>query len=497
MLRFVKRSGAAFLAALFLITSATAYAAEVTEETSAGAEATEPASAEAETTAAPEARPVENAYELNGPDVYAETYCVIDGNTGEVLFSKDPEKRMYPASCTKMLTALLVLENVEDLEQTLTFTQTAINIDPSSSTLEPKAMVGETMTVKDALYGMLLKSANECGAMLGEYVAGSEAAFAEMMNRKAAEIGCTNSHFMNAYGIHHDEHYTTAHDLALILKACMENERYRELNATKSYIIKDTNMCGARAFNIGHAMIYGTFEEEGVIGGKTGSTPQAGRCLATACERDGRYIITTVMKSTADFYYLDTSVLLEYTYGTLVNHTMAPLEWVETNDTVVPNDNVRVRYSPSVKGAVCGMAYTEQQYKRRAIYGDWSMIEYDGRLLYVMSAYLDSLNPELVPETEAYVYTTEATTEETLETEETETVTESETVEETTERRGGTIETQDPNAVEKEKPDSKKIFNNLTVIIPAVAAVALIAVWVVVCVKRYQEIKNRKKRHRK
>ena len=248
MLRIVKRFGAVFLAALILTTSEAAFAAEA-EPAESAAEAETPAPE----TAAPQT--VENSYELHGPDIYGETYCVIDGNTGEVLYSKDPEKKMYPASCTKMLTALLVLENVPDLSQTLTFTKSAIDIDPSSSTLEPKAMVGETMTVKDALYGMLLKSANECGAMLGEYVAGSEAAFADMMNAKAAEIGCTNSHFMNAYGIHHDEHYTTAHDLALILRACMQNERYRELNATKSYIIPDTNMCGARAFNIGHAMI--------------------------------------------------------------------------------------------------------------------------------------------------------------------------------------------------------------------------------------------------
>lgn len=495
MFRFTKRAVAVFLAAMVLMTSSAAYAAEV-EET--------PAVETAAETEAPAVQPVENAYTLNGPDIYGETYCVIDGITGEILFSKDPERRMYPASCTKMMTALLVLENIPDLSQTLTFTQSAIDIDPSSSTLEPKAMVGETMTVKDALYGMLLKSANECGAMLGEFVAGSEAAFADMMNAKAAAIGCTNTHFMNAYGIHHDEHYTTAHDLALILRACMENERYRELNATKSYIIPDTNMCGPRAFNIGHAMIYGTYEEEGVIGGKTGSTPQAGRCLATACERDGRYIITTVMKSTAENYYPDTSVLLEYTYGTLVNHTMAPLQWVETNDMVVPNDNVRVRYSPSLRGAVCGMAYMEQQYKRRGIYGEWSMIEYDGRLLYVKSSYLVSQNPELVPETTEYVYVPEPETEPESVTEENEAYEETadvndteESVKETTERHGGVIETQDPNAVEKKPPmDKKKLFDTLSIVIAAVAALALIAVWCVALVGRLNQKRRRRKRKR-
>ena len=158
-----------------------------------------------------------------GPDVYGESYCVIDGNTGEILISKNAHERLYPASTTKILTALLVLENVQNLNQYMTFTPTAINIDPSSSTLDPKAKIGERMTVKDALYGMLLKSANECGAMLGEFVAGSEAAFAAMMNARAAEIGARDSHFMNAYGIHHPDQYTTAYDAAQEAQALSEH----------------------------------------------------------------------------------------------------------------------------------------------------------------------------------------------------------------------------------------------------------------------------------
>ena len=120
-----------------------------------------------------------------GPDICGATYCVIDGNTGDVVLSQNKDVPLYPASTTRVMTALIVLEEVEDLNQMLTFTESAINIDPSSSTLDPKAAVGEQMKVVDALYGMLLKSANECGAMLGEFVAGSEAAFAEKMNKKA------------------------------------------------------------------------------------------------------------------------------------------------------------------------------------------------------------------------------------------------------------------------------------------------------------------------
>lgn len=343
----------------------------------------------------------EGAYE--GPDIFAHTYCVINGDTGEVLMSKNKDERMFPASTTKILTALIVLENVEDLSQELTFTHSAVDIDPSSSTLDPKAMEGETMTVKDALYGMLLKSANECGAMLGEFVGGSEEKFAEMMNEKAAEIGAVNSHFMNAYGIHHEEHYTTAYDLCLILKAAMENERYRELNGTKEYTISETNLCTSRTFPIGHQMMNGMFEteSEGVIGGKTGSTPQAGRVLTTATDRDGLYTISVLMGSDTENQYSDEAVLQEFTYGFLKKE-IAPVEWVPVGDKVTVTENVRVRYSPSVNAGVAGMLEAGEELERKAVYGDWSMVTYEDRDCCVASQYLNSNEPEKVPETTAY-----------------------------------------------------------------------------------------------
>ncbi len=334
-----------------------------------------------------------------GPDIFAETYCVLEGESGAVLLQKDMLKRMYPASTTKILTALLTLENVEDLNQSVTFTKSAVSVDPSSSTLNPKAMEGETMTVRDVLYGMLLKSANECAAMLGEVVGGSEENFAAMMNARAAEIGCRDSHFVNAHGFHSDDHYTTAYDLALILREAMKNPRYRELNATTVYTIPATNMCGERIFPMGHQMIGGTEIEEGCIGGKTGSTPQAGRTLATAVERDGLYTISTLMRSSTECYYADERVLLEYTYG-LYNGTLAPVHFVETNDIVTPTDNVRLRYSPSMNGAVAGTFQTGQSLERVGIYGDWSMLKGDNRMLYAATKFLRS--DREVPETEAY-----------------------------------------------------------------------------------------------
>ena len=443
-----------------------------------------------------------------GPDLYAETYCVLEGNSGVVLMQKDMNKKMYPASTTKILTALLTLENVEDLDQPVTFTKSAVSVDPSSSTLSPKAMEGETMSVRDVLYGMLLKSANECAAMLGEFVGGSEENFAAMMNARAAEIGCLNSHFVNAHGFHNDDHYTTAYDLALILREAMMNPRYRELNATTVYTIPATNMCAERTFNMGHQMIGGTEAEEGCIGGKTGSTPQAGRTLATAVDRDGLYTISTLMKSSTENYYADERVLLEFTYG-LYNGTKRPVEFVETNDIVTPIDNVRLRFSPSLNGAVSGTFMVGEKIERVGIYEGWSMLKGEGRMLYAASDYLES--DREVPETEAYdpatsdepVFLmeipketepetepeTESSPEETGETEQEESASETESAKEKTEKETEKT-TAFPEPTEAETPPDVSLKDKLIVGIPALLLLALIAVWIAIAVRRRRQKKS-------
>ena len=427
-----------------------------------------------------------------GPDIFAKTYCVIDGNTGEVLMEKDKDVHMFPASTTKILTALLVLENVEDLSQELTFTETAINIDPSSSTLDPKAMIGETMTVKDALYGMLLKSANECGAMLGEFVAGSEEAFAELMNQKAQEIGAVNSHFMNAYGIHDPEHYTTAYDLCLILQAAMQNERYRELNGTLSYTIPATNMCGARTFPMGHAMLNGSYsvESEGVIGGKTGSTPQAGKVLATATERNGFYTISTLMGSDAENMYADEAVLQEFTYG-IHDRIIPPVEWVETNDEVRTTTGVRVRNAPTQKAGIAGTVYEGETLKRLGIYESWSKVEFNGRECFIASELLNSLEPEKVPETESYVWPEPETEPETTE----ETTTETESTETAAPESSTEPETASETEAERSTPEKTGMSEKeLTAFLETILPLALIAVLLLIWLLLYiSHLKKKKK----
>ncbi len=430
-----------------------------------------------------------------GPEIFAESYCVLDGETGEVLMSKNKDEKLYPASTTKIMTAILVLENISDLSMPVTFTSTAVAVDPSSSTLEPKASAGETMTVKDVLMGMLLKSGNECAALLGELVGGDEAHFAGMMNEKAKELGAYNTHFVNAHGFHNDDHYTTAYDLALILRAAMQDERYREINATVRYTIPTTNMAPERTFMIGHGMINGAVPAEGVIGGKTGSTPQAGKTLATACIRDGFYTISTLMKSDTENVYADETVLLEYAYG-FHDHSIRPYEPVRFQDEVTPLENVRLRYSPSLNGGVAGMFETGYFMERTGMYGDWSLLkDDDGRTVYAATAYLKStLNPELIPVTEPYVYVepeTEAPSEEDT----------SESAEAETEPSGsmpsasssGTEETEDSDTKEK-KPllnfDEMDAGDLFFFLIPGVIILILLILWIVIVIDRVKDKKD-------
>ncbi|MBR6406287.1 MAG: D-alanyl-D-alanine carboxypeptidase [Lachnospiraceae bacterium] len=473
---------------------------ETSPETEPETEPVTESETEPPTTTAP--APTENFVDESlgdyGPDIYAMSYCVLDGETGEVLLSCRKDERHYPASCTKVLTALLVLENVENLDETLTFTPSAINIDPSSSTLEPKAMVGETMTVRDALYGLILKSANECGAMLGEYVAGSEEAFAEMMNRRAQEIGCRNSHFMNAYGIHHPDHYTTAYDLALVLREALKNPAFRELNSTITYTIPTTNFNAPRTFTMGHQMLNGSYpvpEDVHVFGGKTGSTPQAGKCLTTAAEKNGYYTVSALMKSSADAYYPDEAVLLEYVYG-LHEHTMTPVSWVPVHDHVTASDGVRIRYSPSQRGVVERPCYGAETFERLGIYGDWSKVLVNGNIRYIATELLQSDDPDHVPVTEPYVYV-EPTTEE-----ETEAPTETEESEEKQSSGAARVTTTAPSQGESESAETgstndpqKKTggFRPIYVILPAAVIIGGAALWIILLREKRKRERERRR----
>jgi len=245
------------------------------------------------------------------PVIAAEGAALLNASTGQLLFSKNGDTKLYPASITKLMTALLVAENC-NLDDTVTFSSTATtNLEAGAVSLN--LVEGDKLTVRQCLYALLLKSANEVGNALAEHVAGSNAKFADMMNARAAALGCTNTHFTNPHGLNDNDHYTTPNDMALIAKAAFENGTVRTVASTLSYDLPATKKNAARTISIGHKMLYPNDSRyyAGIIGGKTGYTSKAGNTLVTAVERDGVRLIAVVMKSKST-HYTDTKALLDY-----------------------------------------------------------------------------------------------------------------------------------------------------------------------------------------
>ena len=170
----------------------------------------------------------------------AETAVLIDAASGEILYDKDADKKMYPASITKLMTILLALENGK-LTDEITFSHDAVyNIEPGSAHIA--ILEGETLTLEQVLRAIILRSANEASNGVAEYVDGSVEAFAKHMTERAKELGCTNTNFVNANGLFDENHYTTAHDMALIARELLKHEEYRSMMSETDYEIPPTNL---------------------------------------------------------------------------------------------------------------------------------------------------------------------------------------------------------------------------------------------------------------
>lgn len=264
--------------------------------------------------------------------ISAESAILVESSTGRIIYEKNSTKQMFPASTTKIMTAILVIENCK-LEDMVTISENAVNDVPSgyvTCNIQP----GEEISVNDLLYALMVPSANDAAFALAEHVAGSVDAFADMMNIKAREIGCTNTHFVNPNGIHNDRHYSTAYDLYLIAKYCMQNETFRNLVATKEYILPATNK-----HEEADRVLYTTNDlinpnkstyYKNAIGLKTGHTSMAGYCLISESYRDGLDFISVVLNSETDTKRFQDSVkLFDYGYD---NYTLTK---VKEKDTVI------------------------------------------------------------------------------------------------------------------------------------------------------------------
>lgn len=251
-----------------------------------------------------------------GPAIEAASAAVMDLDTGTFLYSKNAQEKQYPASTTKILTTLLLVENC-DLDDTITFSEIVYAVEEGSSHLGIKP--GEKMTLRDAAYGIMLESANDIANGVAEYMAGSLSGFADMMNQRAAELGCVNTHFSNPHGLFSEDHYTCAYDMALIAQAAYNNPTFREIAGTTYYEIPETNETDEiRYLSNHHKMMQSDsdYYQEWCTGGKTGYTEACLNTLVTFGEKDGKRLVGVVFRvNGAGKAYLETTQIMEYGFN--------------------------------------------------------------------------------------------------------------------------------------------------------------------------------------
>lgn len=298
----MKKASAILLAFLLIFTfSTSSYATETSEATTEHPETTE--------------YPDDPSKQ---PDIVSNAAIVIDATTGQVLYEKNSHDKKYPASITKIMTTIVALDNNVDFNDTITMSDNAVwGIERNSSNIGLD--VGEKITVADCIYATMIKSANECAIAIAEYVAGDLDSFSKLMNDKAAEIGCENTHFITPNGLHDDNHYTCAYDMALITKYALQNDTFRQIAGTLSYTIPATNLSeeATELWN-GNKMINSTspYYYEYCEGGKTGYTTNANNTLVTFSKKDGLELICVILDCDGSKYaYTDSKALYNYCYN--------------------------------------------------------------------------------------------------------------------------------------------------------------------------------------
>ena len=260
----------------------------------------------------------EQSIETNELSLTAEAAILMDATSGQILYKKNSDTKQYPASITKLMTILLALEKMEaeniHLTDTITFSHDAIyTIEPGSSHIAIQEC--ETLTLEQVLYGIILQSANECSNGIAEFVDGSTEAFAKHMTARAKELGCQNTNFVNANGLFDKDHYTTAHDMALITKQLLTHDTYRKLVEKTYYEIPPTNKQDEIRYLHGqHQMLnkHSLYYYPEAKGGKTGFTNEALNTLVTFAKKGNTELIVVVLKCAGAQHYVDTKTLFDY-----------------------------------------------------------------------------------------------------------------------------------------------------------------------------------------
>ena len=295
------------------------------------------------------------------PDWPLDTGCqseagiVMDLDSGAVLFAQNIHVQEYPASITKLLTALVVVENTS-MDEQVTFSHDAVYNVESGSGNKLQLEEGDVLSVKDCLYVMLLQSSNQAANALAEHVGGSREAFADMMNEKAASLGCRESHFVNPSGLNDPEQLTSAYDMAQIGAAVFGNPTLLEICSTTSATLPPTiNNPNGRTYSMEHKLVVtGDSSDENyypsAVAGKTGYTSLAGQTLVTYAEQDGRRQVAVTLKSTQRTHYSDTKTILDFGFARFKNVSVAENETDYVTDYVTGEEPVTIgdeTYSPS------------------------------------------------------------------------------------------------------------------------------------------------------
>ena len=319
----------------------------------------------------------EHPENLSPDQLYALSAVLMTQDKGEVIFEKDADELRYPASMTKILTVLIALTFVDDLDEMVTVSETAVNVPADSSTMYLK--VDEEIRLIDVIYGTMLLSANDGANVIAEAVSGDIPRFVDLMNRTAQTMGCTSTHFVNPHGYHDDNHFSTARDMAIIAREAMKNEVFREIVGTTSYQLPRTNKQRARTITTKtEYMLMGSEENpnqyyyEYATGIKTGSHSHSGYCFAGAASKDGVDLISVVMFTGRKARWADTIKLMNYGFSQYMSVTpmdlynMHPVKLPTSNYSLSDPDNGEIVLVCSPKGEDVQIVTTQSDVKRMA-----------------------------------------------------------------------------------------------------------------------------------
>ncbi|MTI81423.1 MAG: D-alanyl-D-alanine carboxypeptidase [Firmicutes bacterium] len=303
------------------------------------------------------------------PTIVGEAAILIDAENGQVLYEKNADKHMYPASTTKMLTAIVALER-SNLNDVVTVSDNAAGTPGSSIWVKE----GEQLTMEDMVYALMLNSANDVGVAIAEHISGNVEQFSLTLNEKAREIGAKNTHFTNPHGLPDEEHYTTARDLALIGRYSMQNAVFSKIVNTKTKSITRQDPDDLK-YLISHNRLLWNYES--TIGIKTGYTTKARQCIVAAASKDGRKLIAVVLKSQYRNVWTDAIKLFDYGFeefekkllvskGSIIDKT--PVKYSEQEVPLLAQEaiyyNFPKEYQPQIKRKVIYQQEAEAPLKK-------------------------------------------------------------------------------------------------------------------------------------